>query len=55
MHQDANSVSEATEALKFGASFIKVFPGSTMGGVKEIKTISPPYHLCRFLFQEEPI
>lgn len=37
-----NSVSEATEALKFGASFIKVFPGSTMGGVKEIKTISIP-------------
>ena len=37
-----NSVTEITTALKNGASFIKVFPGSSMGGVKEIKTISTP-------------
>lgn len=37
-----NSVSEITTALKNGASFIKVFPGSSMGGVKEIQTISTP-------------
>lgn len=37
-----NSVTEITEALRFGASFIKVFPGSTLGGVKEVKTICTP-------------
>lgn len=37
-----NSVSEITTALKAGASFIKVFPGSSIGGVKEIKTITTP-------------
>lgn len=37
-----NSMTEITTALRAGASFIKVFPGSSLGGIKEITTIKTP-------------
>ncbi|QYN52138.1 ketohydroxyglutarate aldolase [Lactobacillus panisapium] len=37
-----NSMTEITTALRAGASFIKVFPGSALGGTKEITTIKTP-------------
>lgn len=37
-----NSVSEMTEALTYGASFIKVFPGSSQEGPSLFKTVGTP-------------
>jgi 2-dehydro-3-deoxyphosphogluconate aldolase/(4S)-4-hydroxy-2-oxoglutarate aldolase len=37
-----NTVSEAVDAMTYGASFIKVFPGSALSGPKWIKTVKTP-------------
>lgn len=37
-----NSVSEAVEAMTYGAAFVKVFPGSAVDGPKVIKVIKTP-------------
>lgn len=37
-----NTVSESVDAMTYGASFIKVFPGSALSGPKWIKTVKTP-------------
>ncbi|WP_270334333.1 ketohydroxyglutarate aldolase [Ligilactobacillus acidipiscis] len=37
-----NTISEMIDALKYGAAFIKVFPGSALNGPEGIKTIKAP-------------